>query len=48
MTTATFSANGFLFDLDGTIIDTTPLVIDFWTRFAKERHLDANKVLPFV
>ncbi|KAI8874943.1 HAD-like protein [Backusella circina FSU 941] len=43
--TAKFSKKGFIFDLDGTIIDTTPIVIDYWTRFAEERQLDPNKIL---
>ncbi|KAI8890709.1 HAD-like protein [Backusella circina FSU 941] len=38
-------SRGFLFDLDGTMIDTTPLVIEFWENIAKEYNLDAKKIL---
>ena len=40
-------AKGFIFDLDGTLIDTTPLVEQFWRQFALENDLDAEKVLLF-
>ncbi|CAO3639555.1 unnamed protein product [Cunninghamella blakesleeana] len=36
---------GFIFDLDGTLIDTTPLVIKYWHRFADEHGLDGEKIL---
>ncbi|KAI8085559.1 HAD-superfamily hydrolase subfamily IA, variant 3, partial [Thamnidium elegans] len=35
----------FVFDLDGTLIDTTPLVERHWHRFANENGLDGNKIL---
>ncbi|KAI9272975.1 HAD-like domain-containing protein [Phascolomyces articulosus] len=38
-------AQGFIFDLDGTLIDTTPLVEAFWRQFALENDLDAEKIL---
>ncbi|KAG2220977.1 hypothetical protein INT45_006510 [Circinella minor] len=38
-------AKGFIFDLDGTLIDTTPLVERFWRQFALENDLDAEKIL---
>ncbi|ORX50908.1 HAD-superfamily hydrolase subfamily IA, variant 3 [Hesseltinella vesiculosa] len=37
--------HGFVFDLDGTLIDTTPLVIKYWQRFAAEHGLDPEKIL---
>ena len=40
-------AKGFIFDLDGTLIDTTPLVEQFWRQFALENDLDAEKVFFF-
>lgn len=33
-----------LFDMDGTLIDTTPLVEKHWRSFADEHCLDAEKV----
>lgn len=33
-----------LFDMDGTLIDTTPLVEKHWRSFADEHGLDAEKV----
>ncbi|CAO3639559.1 unnamed protein product [Cunninghamella blakesleeana] len=36
---------GFVFDLDGTLIDTTPLVVKHWNKFAEEHGLDAEKIL---
>ncbi|ORY96635.1 HAD-like domain-containing protein [Syncephalastrum racemosum] len=43
--TERFIIKGFLFDLDGTLIDTTPLVEQSWREFAQENGLDANKIL---
>ncbi|KAI8386938.1 HAD-superfamily hydrolase subfamily IA, variant 3 [Blakeslea trispora] len=40
-----FRAKGFVFDLDGTLIDTTPIVNRFWKQFAIENGLDADKIL---
>ncbi|KAH8554613.1 HAD-like domain-containing protein [Umbelopsis sp. PMI_123] len=34
-----------LFDMDGTLIDTTPLVEKHWRSFAAEHGLDAEKIL---
>jgi glycerol 3-phosphatase-1/sugar-phosphatase len=42
--TNTLISKGFLFDLDGTMIDTTPLVIEFWEGLAKQYNLDPKKV----
>lgn len=42
----TFSAiDACLFDMDGTLIDSTPLVERIWTAWATRHGLDANKVL---
>lgn len=38
-------AKAFIFDLDGTLIDTTPLVEHHWREFAREHDLDPEKVL---
>ncbi|GAA5798793.1 hypothetical protein HPULCUR_004199 [Helicostylum pulchrum] len=38
-----FRTKAFIFDLDGTLIDTTPLVERHWHRFADENGLDGNK-----
>ncbi|KAI7881833.1 HAD-like protein [Lichtheimia hyalospora FSU 10163] len=40
-----FRVKGFAFDLDGTLIDTTPLVVQHWREFALEHGLDAEKIL---
>ncbi|KAI8637066.1 HAD-like domain-containing protein [Parasitella parasitica] len=38
-------AKAFVFDLDGTLIDTIPLVEKFWHQFAFEHGLDGNKII---
>lgn len=43
-----FRAKGFAFDLDGTLIDTTPLVEQHWREFALEHGLDAEKVRGYT
>ncbi|KAG0173885.1 hypothetical protein DFQ30_006716 [Apophysomyces sp. BC1015] len=43
--THTLRAKAFIFDLDGTLIDTTPLVERHWRAFAMEHELDAEKIL---
>ncbi|KAK4515749.1 uncharacterized protein ATC70_010702 [Mucor velutinosus] len=40
-----YRAKAFVFDLDGTLIDTIPLVEKFWHQFAFEHGLDGNKIL---
>ncbi|KAI8388035.1 2-deoxyglucose-6-phosphate phosphatase [Radiomyces spectabilis] len=40
-----FRCKAFVFDLDGTLIDTTPLVIKHWRDFANEHDLDPEKIL---
>jgi beta-phosphoglucomutase-like phosphatase (HAD superfamily) len=44
MVTKTLESKAFVFDLDGTLIDTTPLVIQFWTDLANQHNLDPNQV----
>jgi beta-phosphoglucomutase-like phosphatase (HAD superfamily) len=44
-TTKYFRAKAFIFDLDGTLIDTIPLVERFWHQFAFENGLDGDKIL---
>lgn len=44
MVTTTLDSKAFIFDLDGTLIDTTPLVVKFWTELANENNLDVNQV----
>jgi beta-phosphoglucomutase-like phosphatase (HAD superfamily) len=39
-----YRAKAFVFDLDGTLIDTIPLVERFWKEFALEHGLDGDKV----
>ncbi|KAI9279293.1 HAD-like domain-containing protein [Sporodiniella umbellata] len=45
MTNRTLKSKAFVFDLDGTLIDTTPHVIKFWTNLAIENNLDPEKIL---
>ncbi|KAI7901918.1 HAD-superfamily hydrolase subfamily IA, variant 3 [Cokeromyces recurvatus] len=40
-----YRVKAFIFDLDGTLIDTIPLVERFWHQFAVENGLDGNKIL---
>lgn len=40
-----YRAKAFVFDLDGTLIDTIPLVEKFWHQFAREHGLDGEKIL---
>lgn len=47
MVTKTLNSKAFVFDLDGTLIDTTPLVIKYWTDIAKEYNLDPSQVRNF-
>ncbi|KAI7897721.1 HAD-like domain-containing protein [Cokeromyces recurvatus] len=41
----TLDSKAFVFDLDGTLIDTTPLVVKYWTNFANEHGLDPAQIL---
>lgn len=40
---ATFQA--ILFDIDGTLVDSTPVVTRVWTTFAAERGLDIDRIM---
>jgi beta-phosphoglucomutase-like phosphatase (HAD superfamily) len=44
MYSKTLKSKGFLFDMDGTLIDTTPQVIKFWTDIAIAHNIDPAKV----
>lgn len=39
---------GFLFDLDGTLVDSLPAVERAWSNWAKSRGLDQDEVLGFI
>ncbi len=39
---------GFLFDLDGTLVDSLPVVERAWSNWAKRRDLDPAVVLDFI
>ncbi|KAF2094811.1 HAD-like protein [Rhizodiscina lignyota] len=39
------SFNGFLFDMDGTIIDSTSAIIKHWTKIGNELGIDPNVIL---
>ncbi|ORE01753.1 HAD-like protein [Rhizopus microsporus var. microsporus] len=43
--TQTLTSKAFIFDLDGTIIDTTPQVVKFWTELAIQNGLDPEQIL---
>ncbi|GAN02034.1 HAD family hydrolase [Mucor ambiguus] len=45
MVTQTLKSTAFIFDLDGTLIDTTPQVVKFWTNIALENKLDPAQIL---
>ncbi|KAL7419275.1 DL-glycerol-3-phosphatase [Cryptotrichosporon argae] len=45
MSTSTISPKAFLFDMDGTLLDSTPAVLATWEYFAKEYDLDLTEVL---
>ncbi|KAI7870238.1 HAD-like domain-containing protein [Spinellus fusiger] len=45
MTLHPLQSKAIVFDLDGTLIDTTPLVIAHWQEFATEHGLDSEKIL---
>ena len=39
---------GFLFDLDGTLVDSLPAVERAWVNWAKRRGVDPQDVLDFI
>lgn len=39
---------GFLFDLDGTLVDSLPVIERTWINWAVERRLDPQEVLAFI
>ncbi|EPB82626.1 hypothetical protein HMPREF1544_10611 [Mucor circinelloides 1006PhL] len=45
MVTQTLKSTAFIFDLDGTLIDTTPQVVKFWTDIALENNLNPAQIL---
>ena len=45
MTISTVNADGLLFDMDGTLLDSTPGVLVTWEVYAKEHDLDLVEVL---
>jgi mannitol-1-/sugar-/sorbitol-6-phosphatase len=44
----TKSAAGFLFDMDGTLVDSSRAVVRIWGRFAERHGLDIAALLPIV
>lgn len=40
-----YRAKAFIFDLEGTLVDTIPLVKRLWHQFAADHGLDEDKVL---
>src|SRR5579871_281855 len=45
---ATKSAAGFLFDMDGTVVDSSRAVVRIWGRFAERHKIDVAALLPIV
>lgn len=41
----TVTTDGFLFDMDGTLLDSTPAVLATWNQYAKDFGLDLDYVL---
>ncbi len=42
------TARGFLFDMDGTLVDSTPVVEHVWGAFSERYGLDASAVLDYA
>jgi sugar-phosphatase len=45
MTPSLLTARAFLFDMDGTLVDSTAVVEDVWARFATRHGLDVREIL---
>src|SRR5689334_13291431 len=43
-----FSVRAVLFDMDGTLVDSTPVVERVWTRWALQHKLDPEKIIAFA
>lgn len=43
--TASVTVDGLLFDMDGTLLDSTPAVVATWEQYAREYDLDLDHVL---
>jgi mannitol-1-/sugar-/sorbitol-6-phosphatase len=48
MKSISFEVRAMLFDMDGTLVDSTPIVERTWTRWALERNLNPDVVLAFA
>lgn len=44
----TFSVKGFLFDMDGTLVDSTAVVENVWKDFCAEHGLDTQAVIAYA
>lgn len=44
----TFSVKGFLFDMDGTLVDSTAVVENVWKNFCAEHGLDSQAVIAYA
>ena len=46
--TVTFRCNAILFDMDGTLVDSTAVVVRQWRRWATLHHLNLDEILAFA